>query len=112
MEYFFDRFPGSISWNNDVKIHGIEISSMQRIGLANQRRGEYMRYELPVRSTRFDFSMSKCAVALLCSAFLIEPLYAQTLNWPNNGNDQGNMRYQDIDQITPANVSQLKPAWI
>jgi quinohemoprotein ethanol dehydrogenase len=70
-----------------------------------------MRIELPVRSTQFDFPMSKCAVALLCSAFLIEPLCAQTLNWPNNGNDQGNMRYQNIDQINPTNVSQLKPAW-
>jgi quinohemoprotein ethanol dehydrogenase len=70
-----------------------------------------MRIELPVRSTQFDFPMSKCAVALLCSAFLIAPLFAQTLNWPNNGNDQGNMRYQNIDQINPTNVSQLKPAW-
>jgi hypothetical protein len=27
MEYLFDSFPGSISWNNDVNIHGIEFMS-------------------------------------------------------------------------------------
>src|SRR3984957_8995077 len=70
-----------------------------------------MRTQWPARSPQFSFPISKCAVALLSCAFLTEPLFAQTLNWPNNGNDQGNMRYQNIDQITPANVSQLKPAW-
>src|ERR1700744_3917119 len=70
-----------------------------------------MRIELPVRSTHFSFPISKCAITLLCSALLIEPMFAQTLNWPNNGNDQGNMRYQNIDQINPTNVNQLKPAW-
>jgi quinohemoprotein ethanol dehydrogenase len=62
-------------------------------------------------STQSSFPISKCAIALLSCALLVEPLFAQTLNWPNNGNDQGNMRYQNIDQITPANVSQLKTAW-
>jgi quinohemoprotein ethanol dehydrogenase len=73
-----------------------------------------MRKQLPVRSTQSSFlmSMSKCAIALLCCAFSIEPLYAQTLNWAYNGNDTSNSRFQDIDQITPSNVSQLKPAWI
>src|SRR6202453_5176595 len=70
-----------------------------------------MRIQSPVRSTRFSFPMSKCAIALLCCAFSIEPLFAQELDWPYYGNDQGNMRYQDIDQINPTNVSQLKPAW-
>ena len=70
-----------------------------------------MQIRLPVRSSQSRFPMSKCAIALLSCAFLIEPLFAQTLNWPNQGNDLGNMRYQNIDQINPANVSQLKPAW-
>jgi quinohemoprotein ethanol dehydrogenase len=65
----------------------------------------------PLTSTQFSFPLSKCAIALLCCAFLIEPLCAQSLNWPAYGNDVGNMRYANIDQITPANVSQLKPAW-
>jgi quinohemoprotein ethanol dehydrogenase len=71
-----------------------------------------MPNQLPVRSTRFSFSLSKFAIALLCCAFSIEPLFAQELDWPNYGNDVGNMRYANIDQITPANVSQLKPAWV
>src|SRR5580698_248594 len=70
-----------------------------------------MRKQLPVRSILFSSSLTKCAVALVSCAFLIEPLFAQNLDWPNNGNDQGNMRYQNIDQINPTNVSQLKPAW-
>jgi quinohemoprotein ethanol dehydrogenase len=72
-----------------------------------------MRSQLPVRSTHLSFllSMSKCAIALLCCAFLIQPLFAQTLNWPYYGADLYNSRYANIDQITPANVSQLKPAW-
>jgi quinohemoprotein ethanol dehydrogenase len=72
-----------------------------------------MRNQLPVRSTHFSFlmSMSKCAVALLCCAFLIQPLFAQTVNWPYYGADLYNSRFADIDQINPSNVSQLKPAW-
>src|SRR6202046_5048754 len=74
-----------------------------------------MRNHPPERSTHFrfpfSFQISKCIIALLCCAFSIEPLFAQELDWPYYGNDQGNMRYQNIDQITPSNVSQLKPAW-
>jgi quinohemoprotein ethanol dehydrogenase len=71
-----------------------------------------MRKELPVRSTQFSFPLWKCAIALLCCAFSIEPLCAQSLNWAYYGNDQGNMRFQDIDQINTTNVSGLKTAWI
>src|ERR1700689_1265064 len=72
-----------------------------------------MRNQSPVRSSQFSFlmSMSKCAVALLCCAFSIEPLFAQTVNWLYNGADLSNSRYADIDQINPSNVAQLKPAW-
>jgi quinohemoprotein ethanol dehydrogenase len=73
-----------------------------------------MRSQLPVRSTQFSFQMSmwKCAIALLCCAFSIEPLFAQEVDWPYNGGDLWNRRFQSIDQITPSNVSELKPAWI
>src|SRR6202167_1985630 len=70
-----------------------------------------MQIQLPVRSTQFSFSMWKCAIALLCCAFCIEPLCAQTLNWPYYGADLYNSRFADIDQINPTNVSELKPAW-
>jgi alcohol dehydrogenase (cytochrome c) len=55
--------------------------------------------------------MSKCAIALLCCAFLIHPLFAQTVNWQYYGADVYNSRFADIDQINPSNVSQLKPVW-
>jgi quinohemoprotein ethanol dehydrogenase len=70
-----------------------------------------MRDQLRVRSTQFSFSMWKCAIALLCCAFSIEPLFAQSLDWRYYGQDLYNSRFQNIDQITPANVSTLKPAW-
>src|ERR1700722_1095392 len=73
-----------------------------------------MRSQLPVRSTQLSFQMSmwKCAIALLCCAFSIEPLFAQEVDWPYNGGDVSNSRFKSIDQITPSNVSELKPAWI
>jgi quinohemoprotein ethanol dehydrogenase len=71
-----------------------------------------MQMQLPVRPSHSTFfPLSKFAIALLCCAFSVEPLFAQELDWSNNGNDVGNMRYANIDQITPANVSQLKPVW-
>jgi quinohemoprotein ethanol dehydrogenase len=70
-----------------------------------------MRKQLPVRSTQFSFPMWKCAIALLCCAFCIEPLFAQEVDWPYNGGDLWNRRFQSIDQINPSNVSQLKVAW-
>ena len=36
----------------------------------------------------------------------------ENLNWRYYGNDPGNMRYQNVDQINPTNVSRLKPAWV
>src|ERR1700733_8544442 len=71
-----------------------------------------MRNQLPVRSTHFSFPISKCAIALVCCAFSIEPLFAQELDWTSNGNDVSNSRFQSIDQITLSNVSQLKEAWV
>jgi quinohemoprotein ethanol dehydrogenase len=59
----------------------------------------------------FSFSMWKCAIALICFAFSLEPLLAQEVDWPYYGGDVHNTRFADLDQITPANVSQLKPAW-
>src|ERR1700761_8590938 len=70
-----------------------------------------MRMNLLTRRPSRGFPLTQCAITLLCSAFCIEPLVAQELDWPSNGNDVGGMRYANIDQITPANVSQLKPAW-
>src|ERR1700733_6321330 len=74
----------------------------------------YMRSQLPMRSTQLSFqrSMWKCAFALLFCAFSIEPLFAQEVDWPYNGGDLWNRRFQSIDQITPSNVSQLKEAWV
>jgi quinohemoprotein ethanol dehydrogenase len=70
-----------------------------------------MRKQLPVRSTQFSFSVWKCAIALFCCAFSIEPLFAQSLDWRYYGQDLYNSRFQNIDQINPTNVSQLIPAW-
>jgi quinohemoprotein ethanol dehydrogenase len=72
-----------------------------------------MRNQLQVRSTHFSFRMSmwKCAIALLCCAFSIEPLFAQEVDWAYFGHDVDNQRYADIDLINLSNVSQLTVAW-
>src|ERR1700722_7415109 len=70
-----------------------------------------MRNQLPVKSTQFSFPLSKCAIALLCCAFSIEPLFAQEVYWRIYGQDLYNSRFQNIDQINPTNVNQLSPAW-
>src|SRR3984885_15158144 len=70
-----------------------------------------MRNQLPGGSTQFGFSLWKGGIALLCGAFSIEPLFAQELDWRYYGQDLYNSRFQNIDQINPANVSELKPAW-
>jgi PQQ-dependent dehydrogenase (methanol/ethanol family) len=62
-------------------------------------------------SSQFSFPMGKCAVALLCCAFSIEPLFAQELDWPYFGADVYDSRFQNIDLINPSNVSELKVAW-
>jgi quinohemoprotein ethanol dehydrogenase len=57
-------------------------------------------------------SMSKCAIALLCCAFSLEPLFAQEVDWGYNGGDLSNSRFKSIDQISPSNANQLKEAWV
>ena len=58
----------------------------------------------------------KRVAALLASALLL-PLCAgaaELLNseeWPAYGHDYGESRYSPLRQITPANVSQLRPVW-
>jgi hypothetical protein len=60
-----------------------------------------MRIELPVRSTQVSFSMWQCAIALLCCAFSIEPLCAQTLT---TGND-------DIFSLNPTTGAKIWHAY-
>src|ERR1700739_2705476 len=36
----------------------------------------------------------------------------ETLNWLRYGNDLANTRYQNVDQINPGNVANLKVAWV
>ena len=36
----------------------------------------------------------------------------QNLDWRYYGNDLANTRFQNVDQINPANVAGLKPAWV
>ncbi len=70
-----------------------------------------MRNGSPARSNRVRLSV--CAITLLGCAFNIRPSLAQgNVNWAYHGNTQSNQRFQDVDQINPSNVAQLKPAWI
>src|ERR1700743_3865389 len=83
--------------------------SFERVSLDGE---DLMSVQLPVSSTHSSFPTLKCAVSLLCCGFSAEPLLAQNLDWAYpHGNAYG-QRYQAVDQITPANVGQLKQAWV
>ena len=64
-------------------------------------------------------SVSLLVIATLMAGgrfLLSHPAAAQnmpdTLNWLHYGNDLANTRYQDVDQINPGNVANLKVAWV
>jgi quinoprotein glucose dehydrogenase len=50
------------------------------------------------------------ACALLAGA-MAGPALAAPDDWPTYGHDAGGGRFSPLDQITPANVAQLQPAW-
>src|SRR5262245_61951617 len=61
------------------------------------------------------FLLACLAIAALRHAGVVAKEAAQgveRLDWPYYDNDLGNMRFVDADQITPANVGQLRPAWV
>ncbi len=56
-------------------------------------------------------------IITLCATFAILSLSAasagtSSADWPTYGHDKGGMRYSPLRQITPENVSGLKPAWV
>src|SRR5438093_453024 len=66
-------------------------------------------------------SWRACSAVLACAASLAGalgvPLAAHAAqvpggDWPAYGRDAGGMRFSPLTQITPANVAQLKPAWV
>ena len=44
-------------------------------------------------------------------ALLATPIAAQTVEWPNFGNDPGNTKYSPLDQIDRTNFEKLEVAW-
>ncbi len=63
------------------------------------------------------------ARALACAALLIAPLggcrrsspvdlSGPVSDWPEYGRDKGGLRFSPLTQITPANVSELRVAWV
>ena len=52
------------------------------------------------------------ASAGLAVAFAQTGATADPKEWPTYGHDAGGMRFSPLTQITPANVSQLKVAWV
>jgi len=52
------------------------------------------------------------ALAILILTAVASSAAAQTVDWPNIGNDPGGSQYSALDQITPANVADLDLAWV
>ena len=54
----------------------------------------------------------RCARLMLAAACLASPAFAGGAgDWPTYGHDYGDSRHSPLAQITPANVTGLKPAW-
>ncbi|TPG21710.1 pyrroloquinoline quinone-dependent dehydrogenase [Sphingomonas koreensis] len=51
------------------------------------------------------------AAALTVAAGAIAQQVPEATDWPNFGRDSGGTRFSPLTQITPQNVSSLKPAW-
>ena len=51
-------------------------------------------------------------IGISCNAQKVKPSkLGQNVEWRHYGNDAGGQRFAKIDQVTPANVNQLKEAW-
>ncbi|MDQ6767580.1 MAG: PQQ-binding-like beta-propeller repeat protein [Candidatus Eremiobacteraeota bacterium] len=53
-----------------------------------------------------------CAVVALTWVKQSAAVTDLDVDWTHYGNDLGNMRYQNLDQINPTNVGRLRPAWV
>ena len=80
-----------------------------------------MKSFTPPRVAHGNAVLLVCASAMLMAAFNIPQVKAQkqehgarhtNVNWPYYGNDLANTRFQNVDQITTSNASQLKVAWV
>src|SRR5438874_13708638 len=49
--------------------------------------------------------------AVFAFGILCQTAVAQTVDWPNVGNDKGGTRYSPLNQINRSNVKSLKVAW-
>src|SRR5262245_54752014 len=54
---------------------------------------------------------SLAAAALVAMAGLSGRAQQRAIDWPAVSGDAGAMKYSPADQITPANVTQMKEAW-
>ena len=66
---------------------------------------------------RWSRTLARRPAILLLPLVLASPqaVAGQTpssVDWPLFGNDLANTRFQNVDQITPANVVGLRPAWV
>jgi quinohemoprotein ethanol dehydrogenase len=68
-----------------------------------------------MRYSRILLPIGQLFAAFVCIAAL-QPLAAEAAiadtTWEHYGNDLGNTRFANVDQITTANASHMRPAWI
>jgi hypothetical protein len=70
-----------------------------------------MRIQLLASSTKFSFPMSKCALALLCCTFSIQPSFAHEVDRAYHGDDVYDDQYVDIDTSPRPHDRQAIPAY-
>jgi hypothetical protein len=72
----------------------------------------------PPRAARDWYLGLLCVLVTVMATLHVSPFNAQRqgseddVDWRYYGNDPANTRFQNIDQITPANAPQIKVAWV
>lgn len=98
-----------------------------RLFRRTQKRREQQHSQYQAAARGKGLSMEKLMIVLLAGA-AVTSAYAQTAapakkpiakspdrgstQWPTYGHDSGGMRFSPLTQIAPANVANLKPAWV
>src|SRR5215216_407340 len=75
------------------------------------RRATYASDSSPITRMPVPMLRRAAVAALVLAAPIAVRAQTKSVDWPVYGGTTDNSRYSTLDQITPANVSQLRVAW-
>lgn len=92
------------------------MARMKKVGLIITPRNEAIVYKYLTRNFALQGEASNSAIAAAptneSGPPKVYPRPAGPAQWPTYGGSGANLNYSPLQQITPANVANLKPAWV